>query len=70
MIQLNLIMNNREGKSVKKYTAPNIDINLFMMENIITTSGTDTETAEGKIRDVMQRSNKGYTSIESFRVVM
>lgn len=55
---------------MKKYTAPNIDINLFMMENIITTSGTDTETAEGKVRDVMQGSNKGYTSIESFRVVM
>lgn len=57
---------------MKKYTAPNIDINLFMMENIITTSGTDTETAEGKVRDVMQEINKdkGYTSIVNFEFVM
>lgn len=63
-------MNNREGKSMKKYTAPNIDINLFMMENIITTSGT--KTAEGQVGDEMQKlkNDKGYTSIVNFKVVM
>ncbi len=55
---------------MKKYTAPNIDINLFMMENIITTSGT--KTAEGQVGDEMQKlkNDKGYTSIVNFKVVM
>lgn len=58
---------------MKNFEIPKINIDLFAIENIITASGTGTETDKtaGKI-GVAQLMNKGYadTSIAKFKILL